>query len=58
MKSTEQLRTDYASAIVDRMDLDALIQYAYDRITEELESWTDEQLRAEVREYDAELLGE
>lgn len=58
MKSTEQLRADYASAIVDRMDLDSLIEYAYDRIIEELQGYTDEQLRAEVREYDEELLGE
>ena len=56
MKTTEQLRADYANAIVDRMDLDSLIEYAFDRISEELLTYTDEQLRTEVREYDEELL--
>jgi hypothetical protein len=49
---------NYASAVVEGMDLDSLIEFAYDTIVESLDNCSDEELLEEVERYDPELIEE
>jgi hypothetical protein len=52
----EQLIEDYASLIVEGMDMDTLVSFAYDTLVSNLESYDDAELIKEVTEYNPELL--
>ncbi len=52
------LRENYASQIVDGMDIDALCQFAYEKILENLEDMDDIELVENVQEYAPNLLDE
>jgi len=54
----DSLIQDYASLIIDSMDMDTLVSFAYDSLVTNLESYTDEDLINEVKEYNPELLEE
>lgn len=52
----DELIDKYAQSIVDGMDLNSLIEFAYDAIVQNLYDYTDQQLVEEISEYDPELL--
>jgi hypothetical protein len=52
----EQLIEDYASLIVDGMDMKTMEQFVYDTLVSNLESYDDAELIKEVTEYNPELL--
>ena len=52
----DSLIDDYASLIVEGMDMDTLVSFAFDTLVSNLMSYSDEELIAEVTEYNPELL--
>jgi hypothetical protein len=52
----EQLIEDYAQLIVEGMDMDTLVSFAYDTLVGNLEAYSDKELLKEVKEYNPELL--
>jgi hypothetical protein len=52
----DQIQDEYIARIVDGMDIKDLVQYAYDKLSEELDELTDEQLTEQVKEYYPDLL--
>ena len=54
----DQLIEDYAQTILDGLDMDAVLGIAYDTLTGNLLSYSDEELIKEVKEYNPELLEE
>jgi len=54
----ESLIQDYAQLIVEGMDMDTLVSFAYDTLISNLESYSDNDLINEVKEYNPELLEE
>jgi len=54
----EELIEQYAQHIVDGMDMDTLVQLAYDSIMSNLQQMTNEQLSADIEEYAPHLLEE
>jgi hypothetical protein len=54
----DQLVEDYAHLIVEGMDMDTLVSFAYDTMVKNLTDYTDEELLTEVTDYYPELLGE
>lgn len=54
----EQLIEDYASLIVEGMDMDTLVSFAYDTLVSNLDSYDDAELIKEIKEYNPELLEE
>ena len=52
----EEMKDNYANLIIDGMDMDCLIQFAYDSIMQSMEMWDEEDLKEEVNElYDEEV---
>lgn len=52
----EEMKDNYANLIIDGMDMDCLIQFAYDSIMQSMEMWDEEDLKEEVIElYDEEV---
>ena len=62
MMNKEQLdkfKDNYANMILDGMDMDSLVQLAYDYIIEGLENWTEEDMKDEILiNYDEEMLSD
>ena len=54
----DQLQNDYIESIIDGMDHKDLWQFVYDTIEQNLETYSDEELVTEVKDYYPELLGE
>jgi len=54
----DSLIQEYAQTIIDGMDMDTLVSFAYDTLVSNLESYTDEDLLSEVTELHPELLEE
>jgi hypothetical protein len=52
----EQLIEDYASLIVEGMDMKTMECFVYDTLKDNLMPYTDEELIEEIREYNPELL--
>jgi predicted Zn-dependent protease with MMP-like domain len=52
----DSLIQDYAQLIVEGMDMDTLVSFAYDTLVSNLIAYTDEELINEVKEYNPELL--
>lgn len=47
----EDLINEYAALVVDGMDMETLCMYAIDKIRDDLRTYSDADLEAEVREY-------
>ena len=54
----DKLIEQYVDLVVDSMDMDSLLQYAKDGITEYLVTLTKEELKEEVGNYDEDLFDE
>lgn len=52
----DSLIADYAQQILDSMDLKCLECFVYDTLKDNLSSYSDEELIAEVTEYNPDLL--
>jgi hypothetical protein len=49
---------DYAELVVDSMDMDTLVRFAFDMLVENMERMTDNELVKEANDYYPELLTE
>jgi len=54
----DKLIEQYVDLVVDSMDMDSLLQYAKDGITEYIVTLTKEELKEEVDNYDEDLFDE
>lgn len=54
----DKITEKYASQVVESMDVDSLVEFAYDTIVENLNKYTIQELIEEVEEYDPDLLDE
>ena len=54
----DKLIEQYVELVVDGMDMDSLLQYAKDGITEYIVTLTKEELKEEVDNYDEDLFDE
>ena len=54
----DQLQNDYIESIIDGMDHKDLWQFVYDTIEQNLETYSDEELVTEVKDYYPHLLEE
>lgn len=52
----QEVIENYAHSVVEGMDLDTLIQFAYDVMVEDLEKLNDDELKEEIYTYHPELL--
>ena len=52
----DQLQNDYIESIIDGMDHKTMYQYVYDMLEQSLETYSDEELKTEVKDYYPELL--
>ena len=52
----DSLISDYAQQILDGMDMKTMECFVYDTLKDNLASYSDEELIAEVTEYNPELL--
>ena len=54
----DELISPYSELVVDSMDLDTLISYAQDQLIDALNSYSLEELKQDVDNYDEELYDE
>ena len=54
----EQLQDAYINTVIDGMDMDDCLAMLFDFMDQSFDSYSDEELITEVREYYPELLGE
>jgi hypothetical protein len=54
----DQLQNDYIESIIDGMDHKSMYQFVYDTIEQNLETYSDEELVTEVKDYYPDLLKE
>lgn len=47
----DDLISEYAALVVDGMDMETLCMYAIDKIRDDLKTYSDADLEAEVRDY-------
>ena len=52
----DQLQNDYIESIIDGMDHKTMYQYVYDMLEQSFETYSDEELKTEVKDYYPELL--
>ena len=52
----DQLQNDYIESIIDGMDHKTMYQYVYDMLEQHLETYSDEELKTEVKDYYPDLL--
>jgi hypothetical protein len=52
----EALKRAYAERCVDAMDIDTLMDFAFETIMESLGEFTEEQVKTEIHEYYPDLL--
>ena len=52
----DQLQNDYIESIIDGMDHKSMYQYVYDMLEQSLETYSDEELVTEVKDYYPHLL--
>jgi hypothetical protein len=48
MNELETLKENYTHMIIDGMDMDTLITFAFDSIMENIETWTEEEVKEEI----------
>jgi hypothetical protein len=52
-----QLKENYINMIIDGMDMDSLVQFAFDNMFNNIKDWDEEDVKEEVLEcYDEEVL--
>ena len=51
-----EIRHLYVNQMVENMDLNSLIEFAYDTMYSNLENYSDEQLVEEIADYDVDFL--
>jgi hypothetical protein len=52
-----QLKENYTNMIIDGMDMDSLVQFAFDSIMDNMKDYTEEEIKEEVLDlYDEEML--
>ena len=54
----DKITEKYASQVVESMDVDSLVEFAYNTIVENLNDYTIQELIEEVENYDPDLLDE
>ena len=54
----DELQNAYIESIIDGMDHKSMYQFVYDTIEQNLETYSDEELVTEVKDYYPELLEE
>jgi hypothetical protein len=54
----DELISEYVTRIVDGMDMDTLVTYAHDCLASVLETYSEEDLRAEIADFYPDLLEE
>lgn len=55
----EQFKTNYAEMIIDGMDMDSLVQFAFDMIMDNLKDWGEDDIKDEILiNYDEEMLND
>mgnify|MGYP001379211121 CR=1 FL=1 len=47
----DQLRLNYAEMIVEGMDMDSLITFAVESIEQNLDDWTEDEIRGEILDH-------
>jgi hypothetical protein len=52
----DQLQNDYIESIIDGMDHKTMYQYVYDMLEQHLKTYSDEELKTEVKDYYPDLL--
>ena len=51
------LKENYVNMIIDGMDMDSLVQFAYDSIMDNIKDWDEDDMKEEILEcYDEEML--
>ena len=51
------LKENYVNMIIDGMDMDSLVQFAFDSIMDNIKDWDEEDVKEEVLDlYDEEML--
>ena len=54
-----QFKENYTNMILDGMDMDSLVQFAFDSIMDNLKEWDEEDIKSEILEcYDEEMLND
>ena len=48
MNELKTLKENYTHMIIDGMDMDTLITFAFDSIMENIETWTEEEVKEEI----------
>ena len=52
-----QLKENYINMIIDGMDMDSLVQFAFDNMFNNIKDWDEEDVKEEVLDlYDEEML--
>jgi len=54
----QELQESYLQQLVDGMDWKTMEQFVYDSLNENLDKYTDEELKEEINDYCPELLEE
>ena len=53
------LKENYANMIIDGMDMDSLVQFAFDNIMDNIKDWDEDDVKEEILEcYDEEMLND
>ena len=47
----QKFKENYANLIIDGMDMDSLITFAFDSIMENIETWNEEEIKEEILDY-------
>ena len=47
----DKLRDNYAYLIVDGMDMDSLITFAVETVAQNLDDWTEDEIKGEILEH-------
>ena len=54
-----QLKENYINVILDGMDIDSLVQFAFDSMFDNIKDWDEEDLKEEILDlYDEEMLND
>ena len=55
----DKLKENYANMMIDGMDMDSLVQFAFDRIMHNMEMWDQADITEEIVDlYDEEMLND
>ncbi len=51
MNELKTLKENYTNMVIDGMDMDSLITFAFDSIMENIETWSEKEIKEEILEY-------